>query len=154
MDLTGYKPEAPETNSGFEPFKYEGPVRVNKAVISVNDKIDSEYYAIGCNQIDIEVEVLQGEFTGRRLWKRFNLDSEKADGKGKTPAMKLADQLFTVGLAFTNMDSLTVACNTLVDQTILIKAWVAKFNDKTMQAWNIKGVFTGEIESTVSSVDF
>ncbi len=156
MDLTGYKPEAPESSGGFEPFKYEGPVKINKAVISINDKVDSEYYPRGCNQIDIEVEVIQGDLTGRRLWKRFNLDSEKMDGKGKTPVKKLADQLFAVGVEFSDMDSLAAACASLIDMNIVIKAWVSKFSGKTNQAWNMKGVFDGAVEQVASetSVSF
>src|SRR3990167_1681023 len=139
--LEGYKPQDP-ADSGFEPFRYEGPVKINKAIIGVNNNVDSEFYPIGCNQIEIEAEVVKGENEGRKLWKRFNLDSNKAEGKKspKTPIQKLADQFFAVGLEFKDMDSLKDACAKFADMVIFIKAWPGKFGGETKQIWNIKGI--------------
>jgi len=78
--------------------------------------------------------IIQGDFAGRKLWKRFNLDSTKAEGKTpKTPIQKLADQLFTVGLEFSNIETLNQACDKLVEMTIVVKAWGAKFGDRNQQ---------------------
>jgi len=140
FDLAGYKPEAP-TDGGFDTFKYDGPVKINKAIVSVNDSVDSEFYPSGCNQIEIEAEVLNGEYAGRKLWKRFNLDSTKAEGKKpKTPVQKLADQLFAVGLEFNGIEQLREATEKLVTMVITVKAWGAKFGERNQQMWNMKGV--------------
>lgn len=152
--LSGYTPEIPKDGGDFEPFKYEGPVRVNKAVIStVSDPKDAtEYYPLGCQKIDIEVEVIgDSEYAKRKLWKRCNLDSETTDKKGKTPTMKLADQLFSAGFEFHDEDSLLAVCEQLVDSELLIKAWSSKIGDRTLQLWNIKGLSTGEEQSQLSS---
>ena len=140
FDLSGYKPEAP-SDSNFDSFKYEGPVRINKAIVLINDKVDSEFYPSGCTQIEIEAQVINGEHSGRKLWKRFNLDSQKAEGKKpKTPTQKLADQLFAVELEFNNLETLAEACVQLADKVILVKAWGAKFGNRDQQMWNMKGV--------------
>ena len=160
MDLSGYKPEAPDAGSDFQPFKYEGAVKINSARLSKSEK-DTEYYPLGCSMISIEVEVLLGDFQGRKLWKRFNLDSTTADKKGKTPAMKLADQFFAVGLEFNNLIELETACSTLVEMTINIKANSAKINGEARQVWNFKGLATekdvdnaASSASSPSTVDF
>lgn len=148
FNLQGYKPAAPkEEDSGFEPFIYEGKAFVEKAIQSVNTKVDSEFYPMNCNQWEIEVTVLDGEHAGRKLWKRFNLDDEKRggkDGNGKTSIEKLADQLWAVGLEFKDKETLDAANEKLAGMTIDIKAWVATFKDETpprkVQRWNIKGL--------------
>lgn len=153
QDLTGYVPEAP-ADGGFEVFKYNGVAVVNKAQLSENTSVDSEYYPMGCQQIDIEAEVSDegSELLGRKLWKRFNLDSEKVDKKGKTPSMKLADQLFPLGLTFRNVEELEAVCEKLVGMDIEIKAYKADFKDGRgdVQMWNIKGV-AGATESKPDS---
>lgn len=153
--MKGYKPESPkEGGSGFEAFKYEGPVVINKAIVSVNETVDSEFYPKGCNQIEIEAEVQDGEFARRKLWKRFNLDDAKMDKKGKTSVMKLADQLWAVGLEFSDLDSLKAACEKLASMTINIKAWPVDFKEggrSPVQMWNIKSVATEKWTETATT---
>ncbi len=148
FDLSGYKPESPTDGAGFEPFKYDGACRVNKSIISVNDGLDTDWYPAGCNMIDIEVEVLEGEFAKRKLWKRYNLDSTKVSEKAKkpkTPVQKLADQLFPLGLEFSNLNELRAVNEKFATMTITVKAWGSKFPGDTekKQQWNIKGVSNG-----------
>jgi len=135
--LSGYSPEAP-SSGGFEPFKFNGVVTITKSVISKND----------------EAEVAEGEFKTRKLWKRFNLDDEKEDKNGKTPSMKLADQLFAAKVSFFNEDpavrlaQLIEVNEQFVGMALVIKAWVIKWKKKSptdedrddTQAWNIKDV--------------
>ena len=140
QDLSGYKPESPN-DGGFEAFKYSGPVTVEHAIVSENMAVDSEFYPMGCKQIDIEVKVAEGDYAGRKLWKRFNIDSETEDKKGKTPVKKLADQLFAVGLTFANETELEACCEKLVGMDIIVKAYPVDFKDgrDKVQMWNIKG---------------
>jgi hypothetical protein len=151
-DLSGYKPEKP-SSGGFEAFKYDGPATIEKAVISNYDGEGNEFYALGDQQIEIEATVVDpdSEFLGRKLWKRFNLDSEKEDKKGKTAAMKLADQLFAVGLTFKNEEELGQCCEKLVGTDVVIKAWPVDFKDgrDKVQMWNIKGL-AAEVKSKPS----
>ena len=138
--LSGYKPEAP-SDGGFEPFKYEGRAVIEKSVISVNEKVDSEFYPRGCNQIDITAIVSEGENAGRKLFKRFNLDDTKEDKKGKTSLKKLADQLWTVGLTFNSLESLKAVNEKFAGMEVEVKAWPADFKDgrDKQQMWNVKG---------------
>ena len=140
FNLSGYKPEAP-ADSNFEPFKYEGPVRVNSARINQSEQA-SDYYGtpVGSNIFELEVEITEGEFAKRRLWKRFNLDTDKREGKKNVlPVEKLANQLFPLGLEFTDIEDLRACCEELVNMTPVIKAYRAKINKDEVQVWNIKG---------------
>lgn len=137
--LQGYKPEVPK--EGNEPFAYEGPVVIEKSVIGVNTRESTDFYPAGCNMISIEAIVMSGENSGRKLFKKFNLDSVEEDKKGKTPLRKLADQFWAAGLSFNNSDELSAANEKLIGMALHVKAWEAKFSDgKTNQMWNIKGL--------------
>jgi len=138
--LQSYTPEAPK-EGGFEPFKYTGKAKIEKSIISINKMVDTEFYPIGCNQIEIEAIVLEGENAGRKLWKRFNLDDEHQDKKGKTSLHKLADQLWAVGLTFKSLEELKAVNESFVDMEVNIKAWPVDFKDgrDKVQMWNIKG---------------
>ena len=152
FNLLGYNPESP-SDGGFEPIKYNGTATVEKSMISTNTKRDTEFYPKGCTMIEIEAVCMQDnafktkegavmQTIGRTLRKRFNLDSDKADGKGKTSVMKLADQFFPLNLEFKDMDSLKEANEKFVGMDIVVKAWPADFNDGRgpQQMWNIKGI--------------
>ena len=158
QNLSGYRPEKPKDGSSFEAFRYNGVVSIEKAIVSENTRINSEFYPMGCKQLDIEAIVMdpKSPFIGRKLWKRFNLDSEKEDKNGKTPAQKLADQLFAVGLTFIDEESLDKALAELVTLDVVIKAYPADFKDgrDKFQMWNMKGrasdVVTKPNQSTIA----
>lgn len=136
--LSGYKPEVPR--DGSEPIKYEGPVIIEKSIVEENTK-DSDFYPMGCNMIRIEATILDGDDSGRKLFKKFNLDSNDQDKKGKTPLQKLADQLWAVGLSFGSLEELKKVNENFVGMTVNVKAYPAKFPDgKEIQMWNIKGL--------------
>ena len=140
FDLKDYKPEAPK-EGGFEPFKYEGPVKFNYARVEKSEK-ESEFYKtpVGAKLFSIEMEVLAGDNKKRKFWRRWNLDTTVSDKKGKLPAQKLADQLFACGLEFTDEAGLMKCAEELVSSVYEIKAWSAKMPDKTvLQMWNLKG---------------
>jgi len=145
FNLEGYQAEKPE-ESGFEAFKYEGPVRVNYARVIQSEKI-SEYYntGIGANICEIELEVTEGAFARRKLWKRTNLDTQVVDKNDKLPVQKLADQLVALDLKFSNLDELQDCCEKLVTITPIIKAWGAqmKKDEPKVQMFNFKGVHDG-----------
>ena len=144
FDLSGYTAEAPK-DGGFETFKYDGPCQVNHARV-VQSTEASEFYKtpVGTDLWECELEVLQGEFAKRKLWKRFNLGSEVAStGKvPKTPVQKLADQLFTLDLEFKNVEELNVCNSKLVDMTVMVKAYGTKLpgREEKSQLFNFKGV--------------
>lgn len=151
FNLGNYKAEAPK-DSAFEPFKYEGPVSVNSAKV-VQSEQASEFYGtgVGANIFELELQVLQGENEGRRIWRRWNLDTTVADKKGKLPVQKLADQLFTLGIEFTDLETLQTACDKLVTIKPIIKAWKAKIGKDDTQQWNFKGVATDNWEEQGST---
>lgn len=154
FDLKDYKPEAPEKGTDFEPFKYKGAVRVNYARLAKSEKA-SEYNKTeaGANLFEMEVEVTDGDYAKRKLWKRANLDTQIADKKGKLPVQRLADQLFAVGLQFSSIEELGNCCNELVEMTPEISAYYFKGDDgKNVQVWNLKSASADTKEGT--SVDF
>jgi hypothetical protein len=141
--LEGYQPEAPDAGGDFQAFKYKGKVAIEKSVISDYDGKSSDYYSTGQKVINITAIVLEGDFVGRKLFKRFNLDSEKRSGKKEqTPVEKLADQFFAVGLTFTTLEELEVANEQFAGMEIVVSAWAADFKDgrPPMQMWNMKEV--------------
>ena len=137
--LSGYKPQKPAEGGGFEPFKYEGRVKVNYARVEEQEKT-TEFSTAGDKILKMELECLDAPNAKRKLWKNYNLDNEKADKKGKTPIMKLADQLFALDLEFNDKESLENVLVAFASMTVLVKAWPAKFADKTIQMFNLKGV--------------
>ncbi len=142
MELSGYQPEAPVEGTEFAAFKYKGNVAIEKSVISEYDGKTSDFYNAGDKVINITAIVLEGEYVGRKLFKRFNLDSEKRSGKKeKTPAEKLADQFFAIGLTFSSMEELEAANEKFAGMEVEVNAWAADFKDgrPPMQLWNIKG---------------
>jgi hypothetical protein len=146
FDLSGYTPEAPSAG-GFEPFKFDGVATIVKSVISKNEGKDTEYYPAGCLMIEIEAIVAEGQHKGQHLFKRFNLDDQKADKKGKTKLHKLRDQFHAAGLSFNNFAELTDVNEEFVNKAVLVKCWVGKFKAKEgeeprdpSQLWNIQGV--------------
>lgn len=140
--LKGYKPESPKEGGGFEALKYNGPVEITKSIISTNDDVDSEFYPKGCTMIEIEAVISEGEFEGRKLWKRFNLDDVREDKKGKTSLKKLADQLWAVGLSFDSLDTLNAVNEKFVGMRVIVKAWPVDFKDgrAPVQMWNVKSL--------------
>lgn len=142
FDLSGYTPEKP-SGGDFEPFNYDGPVKVNYArIVSSDEASDFHKTPAGANLFEMELEVTQGEYSKRKFWKRFNLDSQITSGKKnpKTPVQKLADQLFQAGIEFKDLDDLRIACEKLVTIRLIVKARKAKINNDVVQVCNISGV--------------
>lgn len=155
FNLSGYKPESP-TDSDFSPFKYEGTVRFNYARISKAEKANDYGTSIGDEIFEVEVEIISGDFAKRKLWKKFNLDSNETSGKAKkTAVQKLADQLFACGLEFNTSVELVACAGKLVDTPVNIKAYPIKIKDKKtnkteeIQMWNLKGFATEGQEENV-----
>jgi len=141
FNLKDYSPEAPK--EGVEAFKFQGLVNIEKSLIYINEdaSLNQQFYPVGCNMINIEAIIMEGEHIGKKLFKRFNLDSDESSANGKTPVMKLADQLFAVGLEFKNLESLKVINEKFVGMDVNVKAWPIDFKDgrDKVQMWNIKG---------------
>ena len=82
--LKGYEPNLNVDDSGFEPIKYKGTV-----VINVLRKENGKYG----ERVNWEMEVTDGEFKGRRFWKRYATDKEDQ-------VKRLVDDLFTADLPY------------------------------------------------------
>ena len=110
-DLKGYQRE--KIKDDFEMMKGKGHIcQVNSALIedmpAGTSQRDGKEYE-GYKRFGYELEVISETYKGRRVWKRYNLDSDEArgkEGKEKTPREKLADIMFTVGLEFNSIDEL------------------------------------------------
>lgn len=155
FDLSGYTPEV-ISESNFEPFKYKGPVRVNYARFE-NALKASEFYGteVASKLFSIEIEILEGDHAKRKLWKRFYVASSVEDKKGKTPAKKLADQLFLLGLEFSNEDQLGECALKLVDMSPSISAYYFKADDgKMAQVWNFMAGKTEAVATSAGSIQF
>lgn len=148
--LDGYKPEAPKEGSAGA-FKGEVVCKVNEAILKEYDMPeDSPYYNaeyVGTKSVSIELEVVKGEFEGRRLWKRFLVDSDQADSKGKTPIQKLADYLISADtkLTGTTDEEIKKALAEFSILTLNVKAYYFEGSDgKEVQMHIIKGLATPE----------
>src|SRR3990167_3619290 len=82
--VKGYEPNLNVDDSGFAPIKYKGEV-----VINVLRKEDGKFG----ERVNLELEIQDGEFKGRRLWKRYATDKEDQ-------VKRLVDDLFTAGLPY------------------------------------------------------
>lgn len=156
FDLSGYKPESPES-SDFGAFKYQGPCLVSSARIEEYTGNFDDYK--GCEFFNIELVVLEGENEGRKLWGKYNLDAKDSvdkNGKAKkSPVKKLADQLFTLGLEFTDRDGLQKVAEDLVDMTVEVKAWYFKGSKgDNVQQHVIKGKANQKWDDEENSKEF
>ena len=117
------------------------------------DRIFSGVENAGRETLRFELEVLEGPFKGRKLWKKFNLDMEKADKKGKTPSMKLADQLHVIGLWFSTHEELAAVNEKFVGMTVNVKAWGIKFKDRDdkVQVFNLMATGAAKSSATPAS---
>lgn len=131
FNLTGYTPEAPVVSSN-EPFAYEGVVNVLEAEMKVGEK-ESPFYGTpaGTEYLSICLEVPHDaeENAKRRIYKKFHLNSDIKDSKGKGQAEKLADWIKGAGLTITTGDDIPGLINTLKTNTICAKLWVIKIKN-------------------------
>jgi len=115
--LKDYKPEKVADN--FEPFKGNFLCVVNSARVEEYDGDNEDFKGHKFFRYELEVGAEQPN-AGRRLWKSVDLMDEKADKKGKTKAMKLADAFFTLGLDITKPEDIETFC----DMTLMVNCWV------------------------------
>lgn len=167
-DLANYKPEKVKEGN-FELITGRGIIcKVNSSMVEHVEggtrKDTGEAYE-PYDKLSYELEIVEGEHQGRRVWKSFNLSSDKRfinkkTGKeGKTPVEKLADMFFTLGLEFSDLESLKVANAQFVEK--LLKVSFSKFKpenkDEEVQTHTITGVANGVAQAkgtTQSDVPF
>lgn len=132
FNLQSYTPEAPKESTN-EPFKYEGRVNVLEAEIKINEKA-SEYYGVGIGSkylsFCLEVPEDADEHAKRRVYKKFQIESEMKDSKGKTPAHKLADWVKEAGLVVVTEDDVPRICQRLLSEPVYAKLWAISIKDK------------------------
>lgn len=107
--LKGYEPNLNVEDSGFEPIKYKGAV-----VVNVLRKEDGKYG----ERVQLEMEVTDGEFKGRRFWKRYPTNSEDS-------VKRLVDDLFTSNLPydFSSEDAEQATFGQAIGKTIYVRAY-------------------------------
>jgi len=167
-EMQDFKPEKVQMRGGFEPFKMKaGACRVNYARIEKSTFNDNELY-----QYELEV-CDHPEFSGRRLWGRFNLSSAAM-------VKRLVYVLWAIDIACLPdptldedayydqlKENLDVVSEKLVTMTVRVDTWVGKKRsfDEATSAWvstdqdqqnhKIVGIAEGDNgESTASSPDF
>jgi len=119
--LKDFTPEAPKEMEEFkpyEPFKYEGPVDVVEArfyVVSGSEA--TEYYKEGMRLVQFSTVVQEGEFKGRQLNRKFDIDDENKQ-------QLLANHLKPFGIELTE----TSDEETLKPYLIKIKGTVREVN--------------------------
>ena len=118
--LSGYKPE--KVTDGFQPFKEKGSAIVN--YVRIEDYQGEKEEFKGSQFFRYELVMAEGcDNAGRRLWLSKNITNEKPDKKGKTNMQKVADVMFTLGLEFTDMDSLRIAMEKVSEMTLEVNAY-------------------------------
>ena len=122
FDLAGYKPEAVKDND-FEMMKGKGHIckvnysRIEEVPAGERDGESYEPYT----RLKYELEVVSEMYKGRRVWKSVNLDSTMESGKkNKTPIQKLADTFFTLGLEFSNLETLSAANDKFAEMQVVV----------------------------------
>ena len=132
FNLTGFTPEAPQESSN-DAFKYEGLVNVLEAGMKVGEK-ESTYYgtAAGTEFLSITLEVpADAEANAkRRLFKKFHLNSDVKDNKGKTQAEKLADWVSEAGIIIMTEDDIPRLIERLNGGGISAKMWFFPMTNK------------------------
>lgn len=154
FDLKDYKPEKVTMNE-FEPIKGKNFIcKVNSSLI---EKVEAGSSEDGSRTWDdytrlrYELEIIDDNgkgFKGRRVWKSYNLDSDKRSGKKEqTPVEKLADVFFTLGLEFKDLSSLESANEKFVEMELLVSFSTFKGNDgEEVQMHYINGINESEWE--------
>jgi len=132
FDLAGYKPEVVKDND-FEVMTGKNNICiVNSAKIEqvdggTSERDGKEYDAY--TRFRYELEVISEKFHKRKVWKSYNLDSKERTGKKeKTPIEKLSDAFFTLGLEFSDMDSLEKAVEKFAEMELVVS--FSKFTPK------------------------
>lgn len=107
--LKGYEPNLNVDDSGFEPIKYKG-----EAVINV---LREEVTKFG-ERVNMELEIPDGDFKGRRLWKRYDPNNEEQ-------AKRLVDDLFTAGLPydFSTEDAQQATFGSAIGKVVHVRAY-------------------------------
>ena len=146
IDMENYVAQVPKETT-FEPFEYTGPAKIEEAVIEFSEK-DSPYYGTGEGaEIEkIQLVVSDGEFANRVIFKNFNLDTIVKNGKGKTPTHRLADQLISLGMEFSNSAELKEINEKIKGTQVMIKCYTFKIDGVETQGCNITGEFTEELK--------
>jgi len=130
--LNDYEPQ--KVTDGFEIIKGSYICQFNYARIEEYSGDKEEFQ--GTTWFNYELEIVSGpNYTGRKLWKRYNLDDEKK-------LKQLADMMFTLGFEFKNAEELEKAAEQLVRKTVKVKCWgwkIDKNEDSEIQMHLIKG---------------
>ena len=127
FNLGNYKPEGVK-DKDFSLIKGKGfSCKVNSSII---EKVEAGKSEDGSREwgeytrLKYELEITddkQKGFLNRKVWKSYNLDSDVATGKNpKTPVQKLADVFFTLGLEFSDQDSLSTANEQFVNKLLTV----------------------------------
>ena len=122
--LKGYIPEKIKDDSGFDAFKAKGRFGVNKARLDTKntDKYTGEV-------VDCEFEMVDhAEFSGRRLWKMYFLESESS-------IKQLANVMHTCGMEFSNKEELQACLEKFSTMILKISAWPAKKKQNVNGEW-------------------
>ena len=113
--LKGYEREK-NKEGGFGVFKGKVICKINYGRIETNDGSRNEELK-GVDFFNYELEIINHDsLTGRRIWKRFNLDNEDNQ-------RKLANTFFTLGLEFNNKEELLNAAEKFVEMVVAVSAW-------------------------------
>lgn len=86
------------------------------------------------------------KYTGRKLWKRFNLSDE-------SQIKKLADVMFTLGMEFKTEEELQVCADQFAKMTLSVRAWGWKRDgeQEELQMHAIKGEYRENQEQEVKA---
>jgi len=159
MGIKDYRPEKITDGGGFEVIKARDlKCRVSSSMIEDIDggisERDGEAYE-AYTRLKYELEVVEGPYKGRRLWRSFNLSSTKLDKNGKAPVHKLLDIFFTAGIEDASIGSddpiqyvqdIRIMNEQFASKILKVSAWGFKpaDSDEERQVHKITGVFEGE----------
>ena len=113
--LNDYQPQSVD-KGGFDIIKAQNlPCGFNYARVESYSGPNADLQ--GTKWFNYELIVVDhAEHSGRRFWKRYNLDDEKQ-------LTKLRDALFTIGMEFKDEAGLEACAEKLVTTVVLVRAW-------------------------------
>lgn len=150
--LQGYTPE--KVKEGFDVIK--GTFNCKFNIFRIEPYAGDIEELKGTEIARYELTIINdGEYFGRKFFKRFYLGSQKVNGKGKTDTMKMADALYTMGYAFKSKEELLAVLERAAEDVVEVKAYAWTPEGKeALQMHIIKGQGNSVKEEITTKVPF
>ena len=130
-----------EKDNDFKPFKQDGAVcEITEVSLETGDK----EWNMGHELASLTLVVSEGDNVNRRIWKRFDLDSETGTKSFKQTLFNIDPKLAELN----SQEELEANLAALKNMLVVVNCWVGKKDGKEFQNSKIKGSHDGTVEVT------